>query len=286
MNEIIEISDAIKHRDAVIDAAVFYVLYGWAIFPAAPAVKKSHKSAKHSNGHRWGATRDPAEIRVDFMRWPRARIGIPTGVENGFIVLEIDTLKGHGVDGTAAMARLVTRYGPSPVTLTAISPSGSIHYYLRHPGRGIKIRNTASELGPGLNTRGDGGMVLAPPSFTPGRGHYTWANDLPIAQIPEWLVELTREKPRPISQRAAVHYPQCADRQLRGLVRFVAHAVQTQRNSSLYWASCRAGELVCDGTADRDFCFAVLLEAAMHAGLERNETERSIRSAFRQVGAL
>src|SRR6516165_2069777 len=35
-----------------------------------------------------GMTNDPAEVKADFARWPFARIGIPTGIVNGFIVIE------------------------------------------------------------------------------------------------------------------------------------------------------------------------------------------------------
>src|SRR5262249_29941584 len=81
-------------------AALNYVEQrGWAVFPAPPGTKKSHKSAEHSGGVRWGATRDPKQIRKDFRKWPDANIGIPTGADNGIVVFETDTPKGHNVDG-------------------------------------------------------------------------------------------------------------------------------------------------------------------------------------------
>jgi hypothetical protein len=136
--------------------------YGLAVFPARPDKKCSYKSAKYSNGARWGATSDPAEIRADFTRWSDARIGIPTGAINKLIVIETDTEAGHGVDGAASLAQLEAKHGALPNTLMACSPSDSIHRYFRHPGNGIKVRNSASELGAGIDVRGDGGMVIAP----------------------------------------------------------------------------------------------------------------------------
>ena len=44
-------------------AALAYTCHGLAVFPATAAAKKSHKSAEHSNGAKWGATADPAEVR-------------------------------------------------------------------------------------------------------------------------------------------------------------------------------------------------------------------------------
>ena len=140
-------------------------------------------------------TRDPAEITADFTRWPNARIGIPTGAINGLVILDIDTIEGHGVDGSIALRELAAKYGPLPETLAAISPSGSVHYYFRHPSGGIKIKSTASELGAGIDIRGDLAMVVAPPSLNTDGRSYRWLNRTPTAPMSAWLVELTREKP-------------------------------------------------------------------------------------------
>jgi hypothetical protein len=186
----------------ILAAALAYAGRGLAVFPACAAVKKSHKAAEHSNGARWGATSDPAEIRRDFARWPRARIGIVTGAVSGIVVVDIDTIEGHGIDGSIALGKLEAKHGPLPQTLQAISPSGSIHHYLKHPGGGIKIKGSASELGAGIDIRGDGNMTVAPPSLNLDGRRYRWVNKLPIAPMPAWLIELTRDKPPSISQRA------------------------------------------------------------------------------------
>jgi hypothetical protein len=158
--------------------------------------KMSHKSAEHSNGRPWGATTDADEIRRDFRRWPHANVGIVTGAESGFFVVETDTAEGHGdgVDGAAALAKLESEHGAVPVTREAESPSGSIHRLFKHPGPGFKIKNSASVIGPGIDVRGDGGMVVAPPSMKPGKGVYIWRNDLPIADAPQWLLDLVATK--------------------------------------------------------------------------------------------
>jgi hypothetical protein len=179
-------------------SALAYAAHGWKIFPAefyddnGKVGKKSHKAAKHSNGAAWGMTADPKEIRRDFLRWPEA-IGIPTGAVNGIFVVETDTPKGHDVDGGAALATLEAEHGALPATLMAESPSGSVHRYFRHPGDG-KIKNSSSEIAPGVDIRGDGGMVVAPPSIR-GDGTYRWLNNLPVAEPPEWLLSLVKEQP-------------------------------------------------------------------------------------------
>jgi hypothetical protein len=157
----------------MIEAALFYAERGHTVFPVPPGEKKSHKSKKHptSNGHNWGATSDAAEIRKDFLHWSGANIGLPTGRDAGFFVIEADTLEGHGVDGIASLAALQERHGTFPPTRVARSPSGSLHHYFKYP-EGVMIKNSASEIAPGVDVRGENGMVIAPPSYKPGKGHY------------------------------------------------------------------------------------------------------------------
>jgi hypothetical protein len=115
-------------------SALHYADRGLRVFPVPPGTKQSHKSAEHSGGRKWGATTDDAEIKRDFTRWPEAGVGIPTGAENGFWILEADTLEGgHKFDGVASLRALEAEHGALPATRQARSPSGSIHYYFRYP---------------------------------------------------------------------------------------------------------------------------------------------------------
>ena len=145
--------------DTLTTAIAVAEVYGWRVFAAPPDVKKSYKSERH-NGAKWGATADPGEIRKDWTRWPRARIGIPTGAVNGFIVIETDTIEGHGVDGLAGLRAVEVGYGALPETRQVMSPSGSLHRYFLHPGKRIRIPNSHGLLAPGVDVKGDGGMVI------------------------------------------------------------------------------------------------------------------------------
>jgi len=71
---------------SVLDAALSYAARGWHVFPVPPGKKKSFKSAEFSNGRKWGATADAAQIRKDWRRWPDANVGIPCGSDNGFLL--------------------------------------------------------------------------------------------------------------------------------------------------------------------------------------------------------
>ena len=115
----------------------------------------------------WGMTADPAEIERDFKQWPEAGVGVPTGLVNHIFVLETDTVAGHGVDGLAALQALEAEHGFLPPTLMAMSPTGSIHRYFKWPrALGVEIKNSDGKLAPGVDIRGDGGMVVAPPTRT------------------------------------------------------------------------------------------------------------------------
>lgn len=170
---------------------------GWLIFPARFVLddrtgkwgKKSWKSAKSSNGRAWGMTKDLDEVCRDFAKPSRTAVGIPTGAVNNIFVVETDTPAGHNVDGPTSLKLLEAEHGTLPDTLMAESPSKSRHRYFNHPGNGLKVRSTASELGPGIDVRGEGGMVIAPPSVR-GDGHYRWLNNNPIADAPQWLIDL------------------------------------------------------------------------------------------------
>jgi hypothetical protein len=183
------------------DHGLRYASGGWHVFPVPVGTKMSHKSAEYSNGRPWGATTDADEIRRDFKQWPDANVGIVTGAVSGIFVIEADTKEGHDVEGIASLVALEAEHGELPPTLQARSPSGSVHYYFRHPGPDFKVKNSASEIlfrdgsrVRGVDVRGDGGMVIATPSVKPGKGVYSWCNDLPIADAPQWLLDLVATK--------------------------------------------------------------------------------------------
>jgi len=127
--------------------------------------------------------------------------GFVTGEINGLFVVETDTAA-HGKDGDAELKKLIAANGGEWFsTLTARSPSGSNHYYFTWPeGDNIVIHNSDNKLAPGVDIRGDGGMVVAPPSINPKYGldaRYQWISPQGqgIVNAPDWLVQLIAEQP-------------------------------------------------------------------------------------------
>lgn len=175
----------------LVAAALDHAKRGYFVFPAkfAGQQKLGHTSADQSNGNPWGFTKNPDEIREYWRRWPGAAIGLPTGAANGLFVIDVDTPDGHDHDGRESLIRLEVQHGALPRTRMAESPTGSRHYYFKQPPD-ITIPCSASKLGPGIDVRGDGGFVIAPPSVRPKRGEYRWINHALIADAPRWLLDL------------------------------------------------------------------------------------------------
>jgi putative DNA primase/helicase len=267
-----------------IEVALRYAERGLAIFPVPPGTKKSYKSEKYSDGRAWGMTRDAEEIRGDFTQWPRANIGLPTGAINRIVVVETDTkVGGHQHDGEPALRELEAKHGPLPDTLQATSPSGSVHRYFRHPGDGIKIVTSAGKIGAGIDVRGDGGMVVAPPSVRDD-GTYRWIKRAPLAPLPTWLVELTREKRPTISRRAAIRIEASSSygaAALRCEIDALASAAPGSRNHALNRASFSLHQLVAGGVLDGAEVERRLIEAATANALLADEGAQQVMTTIR-----
>ena len=103
------------------------------------------------------ATTDLDQISDWRERWPNAMIGLPCGAANNLFVIDLDTHKETGQPlGAASLAELgYSQLLEGPRVQT---PSGGMHIYFQHwPGG----RNTVGNLGPGIDTRTEGGYVIA-----------------------------------------------------------------------------------------------------------------------------
>jgi Bifunctional DNA primase/polymerase, N-terminal/AAA domain len=185
-------------KSTILDHALHYAeKMGWAVFPAPPGTKAGYSDLGYENTNRkWGQSKDATEIRRMFAMHSEANVGIPTGAVNGFFALDVDTVDGHNKDGFASLEALEAQRGILPDTLQAESPSGSRHYLFKHPP-GVRIANSAGKVAPGIDIRGDGGMIVAPPSIKPAAGEYRWRNTLTIADAPAWLVEIVSSVEKP-----------------------------------------------------------------------------------------
>jgi putative DNA primase/helicase len=141
------------------------------------------------------ASCDPSVIEAWRRRWPKALIGVPTGILSGFVVLDID-VKHADRNGFDTLDSLGFAILPQvPMVHTA---SGGLHLYFESP-ECPEIRNTGGAkgrgIGPGLDWRGDGGYVIVPSA---GSGYFwdpIWNFDTaPLAEVPEALLPRNPER--------------------------------------------------------------------------------------------
>lgn len=136
------------------------------------------------------ATNNPQTIQRWFSKAPYANVGLATGRT---VVLDVDPR--HG--GDASLQALEAQHGAFPVTTRAITGSGGQHILFRPPA-GVEIRNSAGKLAPGLDVRGIGGYIVAPPSLHASGRHYAWdvdghPDEVPPAEMPAWLITALAE---------------------------------------------------------------------------------------------
>lgn len=87
----------------------------------------------------------------------------------------------------------------APRTARARTGGGGSHLYFRYPA-GPAVANSASFLGPGLDVRGEGGYVVAPPSRT--EGPYEWVDRSAPAEA-GWLLASLREREKALAEELA-----------------------------------------------------------------------------------
>lgn len=174
--------DEKRHGSApmLLSAALAYAARGVPVFPCEPGAKRPLTY----NGF-WDATAETHRIKAWWSRWPAANIGVPTGGRSGLLVLDVDP-RGGGFENLALLER---KNGPLPETARARTGGGGVHLFFRYPAGEI-VRNSAGQLGTGLDVRGEGGYVVVPPSRT--RSDYEWMDRAPPAE-PQWLLARLRE---------------------------------------------------------------------------------------------
>jgi putative DNA primase/helicase len=165
----------------LLSAALQYAARGWHVFPcwwinggqcACPKGGACASPGKHPltrNGVK-DATDDEGQIREWWGTWPWAHVAIATGARSGLIVIDLDCKPGK--DGLASLNALAEPHGGLLRTCMVRTGSGGLHLYFKHPGG--HVANSAGEMGPGIDVRGEGGYVIAPPSGHVSGGRYEW----------------------------------------------------------------------------------------------------------------
>lgn len=251
---------------------------GWFVFPLSENSKVPHRSMSSWESK---ATNDPIEIVEIWNAIPNANLGIATG-PSGLVVLDFDAAKTP--QETSGIEAFRNRYPGRklPGTYTVRTGSGGWHLYYQNPG--IEIRNSASRLAERVDTRAQGGYVVAPGSKVEG-GLYIAANagkDL-VTDLPEWIVKALDDRPvkrtdiKPKGDSTA--YALAA---LRGECEALARTGEGGRNHAANRAAWNVSRFVARGELDEAEAMEELLIACTCCGLPYREAKNALASGMRR----
>ena len=158
--------------------ALHYAEMGLAVFPLAcrdkvPAVVGGCKVAttKRTTIERW------------WDKNPQYNIGIATGNKSsGLVVIDLDVDKNKGIDGYDVLRDWQNKHGKLPETWQSITGRGGYHYFYKD----AIVHSNRVGLYEGVDIRGEGGYIVAPPSVHPNGNIYEWEQgpkEYEIAQV-------------------------------------------------------------------------------------------------------
>ena len=230
---------------------------------------------------------DPAQENPQWLG--HTRWGAPAGPENGWWVLDVDPR--HG--GNESLISLAEAYGGLPPTFTVRTPSGGLHFYWRWVAGCERITNTAGKLGPGLDIRAEGGMVLVPP--TPG---YEVLQGGIVSDAPTWLLALLMPAAKVTAAPAAgsdgeepIRRPRDHfARALQAAIEEIQAAPTGSKDVTMNRNAYGVGRLVEPAGQDPEKVIEVLIDAAISAGYDPSRAldciTRAVRDGMRQPRAV
>jgi hypothetical protein len=254
------------HNERLLAAALDYATRGWPVFPCSG----KNPATKHGC---LDATTDPDTIR----EWWQGKCFLcNVAIAMGGLIWALDVDPDD--DGDASLNRLERKHDLLPETVRSNTGGGGEHYLFAM--NGTAIRNSVGKqagIADGLDTRGDGGYIIAPPSIHPDtKVPYRWEagygpEDIEPAEAPPWLEALAKRPERPDriiregrrrtpQEGPASPYGQSA---LDGEILTILEAPGGAQEATLNAAGLKIGGLVAGGELDEDHAFNALLEAAL-----------------------
>lgn len=164
------------------------------VFPIKPNGKKPLTDHGFKD-----ASSDQAQIKRWQREFPNCNWGMPTG---NIVVLDIDAKHAEALEWLRDQQDI---HGPFN-TREILTPSTGTHSYFVAP-EGVRLKSTASQIAPGVDTRAEGGYVVIPPSSINGNA-YEVVNDVPPAPLPDWLLAIWPKA----GERPHREYPSAATR--------------------------------------------------------------------------
>ncbi len=262
------------------DAAVLYAKLGWHVFPLATRSKMPAIARRDGGKGVLQATDDPDRISRWWKKHPTHNIGLSVGA-SGLYVVDID-----GEKGQDSLDDLETEHGNLPDTLVSATGKGH-HFFFKHP-EGKEMGNTASKLGPNIDTRGFGGYVVLAPSIHPDGHAYEWVNEGAVpADLPQWIIDKVAAtvwvqpvKPTYTPSQYSINVHPYVRRVWEGVQTDLQSAQRGIRNNELNKAAVKMGHWIGGGCIDRQRVEMELTLIAQNLGLGDMEIAKTLESGI------
>ena len=171
--------------------ALDYCHRGWSVIPIQWYGERKAPLVPWAQYQEYAADED--QIREWWTKWPEAGIGIVTGSVSRLVVVDMDGPEAAGI---------LEQEGIRLPQTASVQTGGGYHAYFVHPGGTVKTcaRLFSAPAGGGVDVRGDGGYVVAPPSVHRSGRVYQWTVEPDyLAPYPQSLVEVGGEDSYPLA---------------------------------------------------------------------------------------
>jgi len=240
-------------------AAFTYHKRGFSVIPIQAREKKPLVAWEEYQKR--GATED--EIRSWWSNRSDANVGIVTGGISGLVVIDVDS-----AEAKDKLKELVSGFDFSAVPRSRTGKGWQL--FFQHPGYIIPNR-----LGviPGLDVRGDGGYVVAPPSIHPNGKPYKW--EVPLTdELPNLPLDLFKLISSPTGSNENGY------RERFNSAQALAGVPEGQRDETLFKFACTLRS----AGVPQDWAERLSLEAAANCQPPFPETEalKKVANAYRR----
>jgi len=150
-----------------LQAALHYREKGFSVIPIKPDKKPFIKWEPYQT-----TKATPEEIKQWFTKWPEAMIGIVTGEISGVFVVDCDN--------EDAYQKIQELLPDNFVSCIVKSPRG-YHIYLFYSAS--QTIGNATGIMPGVDIRGEGGYIIAPPSVNAEGKAYSWLPGVSVDEV-------------------------------------------------------------------------------------------------------
>ena len=167
--------------NSILNAALEYASRGWSVIPVA---RDKHPLVKWKTATREEMT-NPDNIRQWWKQYPEANVAIVTGKRSGgLVVVDLDIDDEKGVDGRDSLKEWCDENFVYEIdsSATVVTGRGGQHLYFQADD---EYRTQAGVL-PGVDIRGEGGIIVAPPSVHgTTRRIYAWDIETDEVEVPK-----------------------------------------------------------------------------------------------------